>query len=102
MNDGVTFNPAAFEELAKSANVRLMVDQAARKVAEKVEAQGITVGDRDGGTNEYPLPVRVQSYTTDRAGAAVVLAHPAGAAVQAKHGVLTKAAAELGLDVRGN
>jgi hypothetical protein len=40
-------------------------------------------------------------YETDRAHAVVVLAHAAGDAVQAKHGALSKAAAEAGLDFKG-
>lgn len=43
--------------------------------------------------------VVVRPYTTDRAAAAVSIAHPAGLAIQAKHGALTKAAASVGLQV---
>lgn len=46
------------------------------------------------------LPVVVNEYTTDRKAASVTIAHPAGLATQAKHGVLTKAAAAVGLEVR--
>jgi hypothetical protein len=75
--------------------------EAAEAVADNVRSQNIRVGDRDGGTHEYDLPVTVSMYETDRAHAVVVLAHPAGDAVQAKHGALSKAAAEAGLDFRG-
>jgi hypothetical protein len=46
--------------------------------------------------------VRVDSYETDRARAEVWLAHPSGLAVQAKHGLLTKAASEAGLEVKSS
>lgn len=75
--------------------------EAAEAVADNVRSQGIRVGDQDGGSYEVPLPVAVSMYETDRAHAVVVLEHAAGDAVQAKHGALTKAAAEAGLDVRG-
>lgn len=39
------------------------------------------------------------SYTTDRAAADVTIEHPRGQELQAKHGVLTKAAAMVGLEV---
>lgn len=45
------------------------------------------------------IDVVVESYTTDRAGAAVVIEHPRGEELQAKHGVFTKAAAMVGLEV---
>lgn len=46
------------------------------------------------------LPIIVDEYTTDRRAASVTIAHAAGLAAQAKHGVLTKAAASVGLEVR--
>ncbi len=46
------------------------------------------------------LPIVVDEYTTDRRAASVTIAHPAGLAAQAKHGVLTRAAAAAGLEVR--
>jgi len=44
--------------------------------------------------------VTMRPFTTDRAIAVVRLNHPAGLAIQAKYGVLTKAAAAEGLEVR--
>jgi hypothetical protein len=75
--------------------------EAAEAVAENVRSQGIRVGDQDGGASEVDLPVAVSMYETDRAHAVVVLEHASGDAVQAKHGALTKAAAEAGLDFKG-
>lgn len=80
-------------------DMRGPVNALAQKIADNARAQGIRVGDRDGGPAEYDVPVTVSSYTTDRAAAAVTIAHPAGLAVQAKHGLLTKAAAGAGVKV---
>jgi hypothetical protein len=74
-------------EMLKSYPVRQEVMGAARQIAAHVEAS-------------FPeLPVEVHAYTTDRAAASVVIAHPAGLAVQAKHGALTRAASAEGLEV---
>jgi hypothetical protein len=97
----VRLNSAGVAAILKSGGVAAVVKDAAETVAERVRDQGIKVGDRDGGRHEYDLPVTVSMVTTDRAHANVTLAHPSGDAVQAKHGALTKAAAEAGLDVRG-
>lgn len=86
--------------ILKSTEVTRAVNAAAQAVAQNVKAMGVKVGDHDGGKREYPLPVTVLPITTDRAKALVTLAHPAGEAVQAKHGALTKAAAAAGLRVR--
>lgn len=75
------------------------VKDAANEIADAARLQGITVGDVDGGKHEIPLPVKV--YGDDDNAAAVVLAHPAGIAVQAKHGTLTRAAASKGFEVHG-
>ena len=95
------------EEVAKSHEMRAATHAAAEKVAENVKSQGITVGDKDGGSFEYPLPVKVYDDTTDgmrvnRAVSRVVLAHAAGLAVQAKHGALSKAASDAGLKLKGD
>ena len=88
------------EAILKSGGMKALVDATAEKVAENVRAMNIGVGDRDGGPREVPLPVKVKTTTTDRAHAEVILAHPAGIAVQAKRGALTKAASQAGLEVR--
>lgn len=46
------------------------------------------------------IEVLVDVYTTDRAAAAVTIAHPLGRHLQADHGALTRPAARLGLEVR--
>lgn len=93
------------EQVASSAGAQALVTAAAEEIADNVRSMGIKVGDRDGGSNEYDLPVKVYSGDTsgmrvDRASARVVLAHASGLAVQAKHGALTKGASAAGLTVR--
>lgn len=97
----VKLDHAGMAALAKSGAVMALVTAAAEKVAGNVQAQGIQVGDHDGGPREVPLPVKVDTDVSDRARASVILAHPAGIAVQAKHGALTRAAAAAGLSVKG-
>ena len=96
----IRLNSEAVGRLLRSSMMQRAVRAAAERVANNVRAQGITVGDRDGGKHEIDLPVKISTSITDRAHANVTLAHPAGQAVQAKHGALTKAAAQAGLDVR--
>lgn len=86
------------EGVAKSAEMHREINKLAEKVADNVRAQGIRV---DGIPGDIALPVKVTEGETDRARATVSLAHPSGKAVQAKHGALTKAAAQAGLEVRG-
>jgi hypothetical protein len=74
-------------DIAKSDQIRKLVREAAREVA----------GHARDATD---LPVETSERTTDRAVVDVTIAHPAGAATQAKYGVLTRAAARAGLDVR--
>lgn len=81
----------------RTREARKAVDELAEKVAD--HARDI-VPDVEGIPGDIPQPVKVQSYDTDRARATVWLAHPAGLAVQAKHGTLTKAASAAGLEVK--
>lgn len=79
-------------ELLKSGAIREMVDGATQSVAANVGTVSVAGGREDA-------PVVVDSYTTDRAAGSVTIAHPAGLAVQAKYGTLTRAAAAAGLEV---
>jgi len=101
--NGIEFHPssAGYEEILKSAGARSAVKAAASSVADNLRSQGITVGDFHGG-GEIELPVTIEDQTTDRAREVVTIAHPAGMAVQAKYGAITKAASAAGLDVRGH
>jgi len=74
--------------ILKRAETRRLVHTATENAA--AEARSRT---------EYP--VETSAYTTDRAAGAVTIAHPAGVAEQAKHGVLTRSAAAASLDIGG-
>jgi hypothetical protein len=87
-------------DILKGVAMHQIIDAKTREVAANVEAMGIKVGDRDGGPHEYDLPVDAKVVTTDRAHGIVAITHPAGQAVQAKHGALTKAVAQAGLDFK--
>lgn len=97
----VTLYHPGMAAIAKSGEMQALVNRAAEDIAQNVRDQGIMVGAFKGGTGEIPIPVTVHPTTTDRAHASVALAHPAGAAVQAKHGALTRAASAAGLSVKG-
>lgn len=96
----IKLNHAAVAQILKGPGAQAVTKAAAERVAQNVRDQDIKVGDRDGGPHERDLPVTVTMSTTDRAHANVTIAHPSGEAVQAKHGALTKAAAQAGLNVR--
>lgn len=81
------------EALRTSVQIRENVERLAEQVAANVRSQAHHVASGD------ELPVDVSMYTTDRPHAVVVIAHPAGVGMQAKYGVLTKAAAAAGLEV---
>lgn len=97
----IRFDSAALGRVLRSREVASMVKNAAEDIAQNVESQGLDVGAFKG-SGEIALPVQVRTETTDRASASVVLAHPAGIAVQAKYGALTRAASAAGLEVRGD
>jgi hypothetical protein len=99
----VHLDSSGMEAVLKSQPMKRLVSEAAQKIADAVKEQRIEVGPFKGGRDDIPLPVRVQTETTkDRASASVILAHPAGIAVQAKHGALTRAASAVGLEVSGD
>lgn len=87
------------DSIIKGARLKAEIENVAERVAANVEAQGHLV---EGIPGNIELPVRVDVYETDRARASVSLAHPSGIAVQAKHGALTRAAAQEGLEVSGS
>lgn len=94
-------NHAGLMAALKQPGVAAAVNKAAEEIAEKVRAHSDWDGLVSGVPGSDEMPVTVTTYTSDRDRASVFLAHPAGLAVQAKHGALTKAAAELGLEVNG-
>lgn len=84
-----------WREVLKSSEAAALVRGRAEKIAENARGQGHTTSDGQ------PLPIVVESGVTDRQRASVTIAHPSGMAMQAKHGVLTTAAASVGLEVGG-
>ena len=74
-------------------NMRGPIDEIAAKVAANAAANPDLMDDA-------PDSVDVTAYTTDRAIAVVRINSPLGMALQAKSGVLTKAAAAAGLEVK--
>jgi len=66
-----------------------------------VNALGRAVAEAAGGDANLPDNATVTSrgFTTDRAVAVVRLNHPEGVALQAKYGILTRAASANGLEV---
>lgn len=101
MSRKVKLDNAGIHALAGNAEMKNLCRDAANRIASHIRAEGIRVGDRDGGPREYELPVEVREGVYDgRAYADVVITHPSGAAVQAKHGVFTRAAAAERLIVK--
>jgi hypothetical protein len=81
-------NRAGIREVLNYPQVRAEISRLAEEVGDNVRA---SAGDRK---------VDVEDYTTDRAASAVVIAHPAGLGMEAKHGTLTRAARSAGLPVK--
>lgn len=87
----VEINSAGIGQLAKSAQVRAHLEGRAQRMAAAARAAGIRVEGTEGG-GDVPLPVEVETDTSpSRARARVVIDHPSGLAVEAKHRVLGRA-----------
>ncbi|AYF29308.1 hypothetical protein CSH63_17920 [Micromonospora tulbaghiae] len=85
----VRLNRRGMRELLCSEGVQEMLAGKASAVAAEVEAAGIRV---EGEPGRIALPVTVAvEVGAGRAFAQVILDHPAGLAVEAKHGLLTAA-----------
>jgi hypothetical protein len=78
------------KEMLLSAEVAAAIADVAETVASNVS---------EYARNGDAIPVDVSAYTSDRAAAAVTLAHPAGVGKEAKYGTLSAAAAAAGLEV---
>lgn len=89
-------NWSGLEAALRTREARAAVNDLAEEIAENARS---SAPDVEGVPGDIELPVRVDSYDTDRARATVWLAHPSGLAVQAKHGTLTRAASEAGVEV---
>lgn len=73
-------------EMLKSAEWAALMKDTANEVAGNVRS-------------ETDAEVKVDAYTTDRAAASVTILDPRGAELQARDGILTRAAAAAGLEV---
>lgn len=102
----VRLDHAGIRQVLQSGPVRSMVADAGERAAEAIRAQGrlarsgaqesgpdisgdVTVRPGVGGYDQRPVSI-------------VTIAHPAGVAMQAKHGVMTKAVRALGGGVSWN
>lgn len=80
---------AGVREVLKGQEVRDLVDGYAQQVADNLKALV-----RSG------VPIEVRKYTTDRGAATVVVQDVRGMAWQARDGIVTRAAAQAGLEVK--
>ncbi|UAJ16187.1 hypothetical protein SEA_MALIBO_10 [Gordonia phage Malibo] len=72
--------------------LKTQAGEVVNEAAEQIRAQVAGLVDDD-------IEVTVQPYTTDRGAAAVTIADPQGMELQATTGALTRAAAQVGLEV---
>lgn len=84
---GVKLNRSGMRDLLRSEGVQAMLGRRAERVADVVRSAGIRVEGVPGKT-ELPVEVDIRAGK-NRARATVAIDHPAGLAVEAKHGVLT-------------
>lgn len=82
----VELDHGGVREILRSQGMANMVNTAAARIESAAEAM------------TWP-PVVVNAYTTDRRAAAVTIAADEGLAIQAKDGVLTRAAGSIGAEV---
>ena len=95
----VHIRDSAIGEIAKSPSIMSAVKDLAGVVAANVGAQGFTASS-GAAQSGAPITAVVSTGVTDRDRATVTIQHPAGLAMQAKHGVLTRAASMAGLEVK--
>lgn len=86
----VTLDRAGIGNVLRTGELPNLVNRTAGQIAAAVSLP------RDGKDAD----VTVESYTTDRGAASVVVRHPNAVGLQAKHGILTAAAASVGLTIR--
>lgn len=65
-----------------------------------VRAEAIAADVRANVPKDVPVHVKHELNRSGRPVSIVTIAHPSGMARQAKHGTLTRAAAQQGLDIR--
>ena len=93
---GITIDSDGALELLNSPEVAEAVCAAALQVADAARAQGHRVNSGE------PLPVEVIiEEPSDRVSATVAIAHASGVGMEARHGVLKRAAEAAGFKVTG-
>ncbi|GAA4527456.1 hypothetical protein [Amycolatopsis samaneae] len=93
---GITIDSDGARELLNSPEVAEAIRAAAHRVAATADAQGHRV------KNKERLPVTVVTEDpTDRVSATVAIAHPAGVGMEARYGLLKRAAEANGFEVTG-
>lgn len=89
----------ALKQVARRRETADALAKLGEAVADNIRDQGIRV---EGEPGDIALPVKVfADMTSEGARVSVEIDHPSGKAVQAKHGVITRAAAAAGLRVQG-
>lgn len=82
----IDLDGGGIRELLASDDVRAMLESKAEAVANAARARGVMV---DGSPGNTPLPIVVDAERgRARARAAVIIDHPSGMAVEAKHRLL--------------
>lgn len=80
---------AGVREFLRGPELRALVNQVAGQVYAHVRA-----------SVPNDVPVELRTYTTDRGAATVAIPDPRGMLLQARDGVLTRAAGAAGLEIR--
>jgi hypothetical protein len=96
----VVIYQAGVDAVLRSAGMVAALEEVAGQIADNVAAQGLTVespGEDSPGTS---LHAEASTSIEKTAVGHVTIPHPAGIPMQARHGVLTKAAAAAGLEVK--
>lgn len=93
----IHWNEAVLTRAVESRQMMDACERIAERVADKARAADIRV-EGDPGDVDLPLGVSMQEKEGEPY-ASVTIEHASGLAVQAKHGLLTRAAAELGYEV---
>jgi hypothetical protein len=89
----VRLDHAGIRQILTGDTVRELITDAAEQVAAAARAQGHTI------TSGEPVPVEVvPEADTDRAGVSVAVQHASGIGMEARHGLLRRAAETIGLD----
>lgn len=96
----VVVNPRGVAEVLRYPKLAAVLEDLAGQVADAVTAQGLPVESPGEDHPELTLTGRAFSEIRETAVGIVSIPHPAALPMQAKHGVLTKAAAAAGLEVR--